>query len=172
MINKEKKEVIVDQVPVAKINENLFASTLSLKSVKKENSTKNIDIIDEIFIDSPSVKVSQENMQSAWVKYAEILESNGRYNIASILRISTPILLENSISYNVPNDTTRLEIGKELISIQNFIRNELKNNLKLNILVDKNIRKKFKHTTSEKYNVLKDKNPKIEKLKNIFKLSI
>ena len=172
LINKEKKEIVVDQVPVAKINENLFASTLSLKSVTKENSIKNIDIIDEIFIDSPSVKVSQENMQSAWVKYAEILESNGRYNIASILRISTPILLENSISYNVPNDTTRLEIGKELISIQNFIRNELKNNLKLNISVDKNIRKKFKHTTSEKYNVLKDKNPKIEKLKNIFKLSI
>ena len=52
------------------------------------------------------------------------------------------------------------------------MRKELKNNIKLNILVDKNIRKKFKYTTSEKYNALKEKNPKIEKLKNIFKLSI
>ena len=170
-INEENKEVIADEAPVAKIDENLFASTLSLKSIK-ENNTKNIDSIEEIFIDSPSVNTSEKNMQSAWVKYAETLESNGRYNIASILRISTPILSKNLISYNVPNDTTRLEIEKEIISIQNFIRKELKNNLKLIISVDKTIRKKFKYTTTEKYNALKDKNPKIEKLKNIFKLSI
>ena len=37
-------------------------------------------------------------MQSSWVKYAEILESNGRYNIASILRISTPVLIDNLIT--------------------------------------------------------------------------
>ena len=64
-----------------------------------------------------------------------------------------------------------IEIEKEIISIQNF-RKELKNNIKLNILVDKNIRKKFKYTNSEKYNALKEKNPKIKKIKNIFKLSI
>ena len=172
MINEENKEVIADEAPVAKIDENLFASTLSLKSIKEENNTKNVDSIEEVFIDSPSVNTSEKNMQSAWAKYAETLESNGRYNIASILRISTPILSKNSISYNVPNDTTRLEIEKEIISIQNFIRKELKNNLKLIISVDKNIRKKFKYTTTEKYNALKEKNPKLEKLKNIFKLSI
>ena len=129
-------------------------------------------MIDEIFIDSPNQNISEEIMQSSWIDYAEMLESNGRYNISSILRISTPILSENLISYSVPNDTTRLEIEKEIISIQNFMRKELKNNVKLIISVDKNIRKKFKYTISEKYNALKDKNPKIEKLKNIFKLSI
>ena len=129
-------------------------------------------MIDEIFIDSPNQNISEETMQSSWIDYAEMLESNGRYNISSILRISTPILSENLISYSVPNDTTRLEIEKEIISIQNFMRKELKNNVKLIISVDKNIRKKFKYTISEKYNALKDKNPKIEKLKNIFKLSI
>ena len=79
---------------------------------------------------------------------------------------------KNLINYNVPNDTTRHEIEKEIILIQNFIRKELKSNLKLVISVDKNIRNKFKYTISEKYNALKEKNPKIEKLKNIFKLSI
>ena len=168
----EKKEVLPDHVPIAEIDENLFASTLSLKSIKEDSSVKNIDVIDEIFIDSPNLNISEEKMQSSWIEYAEILESNGRYNISSILRISTPILSENLISYSVPNDTTRLEIEKEIISIQNFMRKELKNNIKLIISVDKNIRKKFKYTISEKYNALKDKNPKIEKLKNIFKLSI
>ena len=168
----EKKEVLPDHVPIAEIDENLFASTLSLKSIKEDSSVKNIDVIDEIFIDSPNLNISEEKMQSSWIEYAEILESNGRYNISSILRISTPILSENLISYSVPNDTTRLEIEKEIISIQNFMRKELKNNIKLIISVDKTIRKKFKYTISEKYNALKDKNPKIEKLKNIFKLSI
>ena len=168
----EKKEVLPDLVPIAEIDENLFASTLSLKSIKEDNSVKNIDVIDEIFIDSPNLNISVEKMQSSWIDYAEMLESNGRYNISSILRISTPILSENLISYSVPNDTTRLEIEKEIISIQNFMRKELKNNIKLIISVDKTIRKKFKYTISEKYNALKDKNPKIEKLKNIFKLSI
>ena len=171
-VAKEKKEVSPDHTPIAEIDENLFASTLSLKSIKEDSSVKNIDVIDEIFIDSPNLNISEEKMQSSWIEYAEILESNGRYNISSILRISTPILSENLISYSVPNDTTRLEIEKEIISIQNFMRKELKNNIKLIISVDKNIRKKFKYTISEKYNALKDKNPKIEKLKNIFKLSI
>ena len=171
-VAKEKKEVSPDHTPIAEIDENLFASTLSLKSIKEDSSVKNIDVIDEIFIDSPNLNISEEKMQSSWIEYAEILESNGRYNISSILRISTPILSENLITYSVPNDTTRLEIEKEIISIQNFMRKELKNNIKLIISVDKNIRKKFKYTISEKYNALKDKNPKIEKLKNIFKLSI
>ena len=171
-VREEKKEVLTSPVPIAKIDENLFASTLSLKSIKEDNGIKNIDVIDEIYIDSPTLNISEEYMQSAWVKYAKILESNGRYNIASILRISTPVLTENLISYTVPNDTSRIEIEKEIISIQNFMRKELKNNIKLNISVDKNIRKKFKYTTTEKYNALKEKNPKIEKLKNIFKLSI
>tara|TARA_B100000900_G_scaffold344387_1_gene308463 strand:- start:696 stop:2333 length:1638 start_codon:yes stop_codon:yes gene_type:complete len=172
IVSEEKKEVLPTAVPIAKIDENLFASTLSLKSIKEDNGIKNIDVIDEIYIDSPILNISEKHMQSAWVKYAKILESNGRYNIASILRISTPVLTENLISYNVPNDTTRIEIKKEIISIQNFIRKELKNNIKINISVDKNIRKKYKFTTTEKYNALKEKNPKIEKLKNIFKLSI
>jgi len=172
IVTGEKKEVLPAEVPIAKIDENLFASTLSLKSIEEDSGIKNIDVIDEIYIDSPNLNVSEKYMQSSWVKYAKILESNGRYNIASILRISTPVLNENLISYTVPNDTTRIEIEKEIISIQNFMRKELKNNIKLNILVDKNIKKKFKYTPSEKYNALKEKNPKIEKLKNIFKLSI
>ncbi len=172
IVREEKKEVLTIPVPIAKIDENLFASTLSLKSIEEDSGIKNIDVIDEIYIDSPTLNVSEKDMQSSWVEYAKILESNGRYNIASILRISTPVLNENFISYTVPNDTTRIEIEKEIISIQNFMRKELKNNIKLNILVDKNIKKKFKYTISEKYNALKEKNPKIEKLKNIFKLSI
>ena len=92
--------------------------------------------------------------------------------MASILRISTPVLNENLISYTVPNETTKIDILKEIISIQNFMRKELKNNIKLNISVNKNMEMKFKYTTSEKYNALKEKNPKIEKLKNIFRLSI
>ncbi len=171
-VAEEKKGVLPDHIPIAEIDKNLFASTLSLKSIKEDSGLKNIDVIDEIFIDSPNQNISEETMQSSWIDYAEMLESNGRYNISSILRISTPILSENLISYSVPNDTTRLEIEKEIISIQNFMRKELKNNVKLIISVDKNIRKKFKYTISEKYNALKDKNPKIEKLKNIFKLSI
>ena len=168
----EKNEVLPNHVPIAEIDKNLFASTLSLKSIKEDSSVKNINVIDEIFIDSPNLNISEEKMQSSWIDYAEMLESNGRYNISSILRISTPILSENLISYSVPNDTSRIEIEKEIISIQNFMRKELKNNIKLIVSVDKNIRKKFKYTISEKYNALKDKNPKIEKLKNIFKLSI
>ena len=172
LVTQEKKEFSAAQIPIAKIDENLFASTLSLKSIKDDNSLKNIDIIEEIFIDSPNLNISDENIQSTWVKYAELLESIGRYNIASILRISTPVFSDNLISYAVPNDTTRIEMEKEIISIQNFIRKELKNNIKLVVSVDKKIQKKFKYTVSEKFNALKEKNPKIEKLKNIFKLSI
>ena len=74
-----------------------------MKSIE-EDRIKNIDVIDEIHIDSPTQNISEKYMQSSWVKYAKILEANGRYNIASILDFDS-VLTENLISYTVPNDT-------------------------------------------------------------------
>ena len=57
--------------------------------------------------------VTIEDVLELWDEYIQIQEDKGRYNIASILRISTPTLKENHIHYKVSNNTSALEIDLE-----------------------------------------------------------
>ncbi len=99
-------------------------------------------------------------------------EDKGKYNLASILRISTPKLKQNTIIYSVPNNTTSLEIDLEKQQLLLFIRNKLKSKIDLHVKIDKKIDKKIAYTNKEKYELLKEKNPLIENLKSEFKLSV
>ena len=107
-----------------------------------------------------------------WDEYIQIQEDKGRYNIASILRISTPTLKENHIHYKVSNNTSALEIDLEKHQLVQFLRNRLKAKIELILTTDKTIDKKLTYTNKDKYNLLREKNPLIEELKNTFKLSI
>jgi DNA polymerase-3 subunit gamma/tau len=53
-----------------------------------------------------------------------------------------------------------------------FLRNRLKAKIELILTTDKTIDKKLTYTNKDKYNLLREKNPLIEELKNTFKLSI
>ncbi len=163
-IQKEKK-------PIAKINIADFeTSTLSLKSLEKDKSQiDNQKIDNEIYNDK---NISSQDIIQTWNEYAKIQEEKGKYNIASILRISTPSLEKNTIIYNVPNNTTSLEIDLEKQKLLLFFRTKLKSKIDLSVRIDKKIETKKAYTNKEKYQLLKEKNPLIIDLKNEFKLSI
>ena len=83
-----------------------------------------------------------------------------------------PTLKENYIHYKVSNNTSALEIDLEKHQLVQFLRNRLKAKIELILTIDKTIDKKLTYTNKDKYNLLKEKNPLIEELKNTFKLSI
>ena len=116
--------------------------------------------------------ITIEDIIELWDDYAKIQEDKGKYNLASILRISTPKLKQNTIIYSVPNNTTSLEIDLEKQQLLLFIRNKLKSKIDLHVKIDKKIDKKIAYTNKEKYELLKEKNPLIENLKSEFKLSV
>ena len=159
------------KTPLANIKiENFKTSTLSLKSIKKNKEIESESEVQDDHFEEKLVAI--EDVLELWDEYIQIQEDKGRYNIASILRISTPTLKENHIHYKVSNNTSALEIDLEKHQLVQFLRNRLKAKIELILTTDKTIDKKLTYTNKDKYNLLKEKNPLIEELKNTFKLSI
>ena len=159
------------KTPLANIKiENFKTSTLSLKSIQKNKEIESESEVQDDYFEEKLVTI--EDVLELWDEYIQIQEDKGRYNIASILRISTPTLKENHIHYKVSNNTSALEIDLEKHQLVQFLRNRLKAKIELILTTDKTIDKKLTYTNKDKYNLLKEKNPLIEELKNTFKLSI
>ena len=159
------------KTPLANIKiENFKTSTLSLKSIQKNKEIESESEVQDDHFEEKLVTI--EDVLELWDEYIQIQEDKGRYNIASILRISTPTLKENHIHYKVSNNTSALEIDLEKHQLVQFLRNRLKAKIELILTTDKTIDKKLTYTNKDKYNLLKEKNPLIEELKNTFKLSI
>tara|TARA_B100001769_G_scaffold80854_1_gene61292 strand:+ start:3062 stop:4684 length:1623 start_codon:yes stop_codon:yes gene_type:complete len=159
------------KTPLANIKiENFKTSTLSLKSIQKNKEIESESEVQDDHFEEKLVTI--EDVLELWDEYIQIQEDKGRYNIASILRISTPTLNQNHIHYKVSNNTSALEIDLEKHQLVQFLRNRLKAKIELILTTDKTIDKKLTYTNKDKYNLLKEKNPLIEELKNTFKLSI
>ena len=102
-----------------------------------------------------------------------MMEENGKYNIASILRIDKPKLNNETIEVTLPNSTNKIELESVKTEMLEYFRDNLKNkDIYLNITVDEGIQEKFIYTDKDKYDLMKKKNPNIEILKDTFNLSI
>jgi len=151
----------------------LSNSGLSLKSLEKkeENNTISNSIDPEVNLEENPY--TEADIIALWEKYSEMMEKEGRFNIASILRIDKPKLLKNTIKLTLPNSINKVELGIEKKEILDFIRKNLKNNnIFIDLIVDEKIEKKLVYTDKDKYDLMKKKNPNLQKLKNSFNLSI
>ena len=160
--------------PVAKIQiDNFKTPTLSLKSIitNKEIEEK-IDTKENLTDYNDIKEIDEVDIIQIWNEYSLSMENIGKYNIASILRISTPSYKNNIITYTVPNNTSKLEIDLEKQKLITYFRNKFSTNINLEIKINKTIDEKFAYTNKDKYDLLKTKNKSIMKLKEIFNLSI
>jgi len=158
--------------PIANLSVSEFqTSTLSLKSIEKNKEINDLDLDSEVEY-SNNNELILEDIIEVWDNYTNIQEEKGRYNIASILRISSPKFKNNTIIYSVPNNTTSLEIDSEKQNLLLFLRNKLESDIGLLIEIDKKMDENKAYTNKDKFEVLKKKNPLIDELRNTFKLSI
>tara|TARA_B100001564_G_scaffold354178_1_gene364316 strand:- start:3673 stop:5298 length:1626 start_codon:yes stop_codon:yes gene_type:complete len=158
--------------PIANLSVSKFqTSTLSLKSIEKNKEINDLDLDSEVEY-SNNNELILEDIIEVWDNYTNIQEEKGRYNIASILRISSPKFKNNTIIYSVPNNTNSLEIDSEKQNLLLFLRNKLESDIGLLIEIDKKMDENKAYTNKDKFEVLKKKNPLIDELRNTFKLSI
>ena len=151
----------------------LSNSGFSLKSLEKKEKNNTISNSVDHEVDLEENPYTEADIIALWEKYSEIMEKKGRFNIASILRIDKPKLLKNTIKLTLPNSINKVELGIEKKEILDFIRKNLKNNnICIDLIVDEKIEKKLVYTDKDKYDLMKKKNPILEKLKNSFNLSI
>ena len=154
-----------------KTSGNSGLSLKSIKTIKNHEFKSNDSIVDPEKLAKD--KFTEEDLVLSWNKYSEKIENSGKYNLASILRIDTPKLVENNICLELPNSTNKIELELNQHDLLKFIRKDLNNyEIKLKITINEKIEKKFTYTSKEKYDLLKSKNTLIEKLRLDFKLSI
>jgi len=163
-----------DIKPVLDIDiKQLSSSGLSLKSLeKKEEPTAKSSSVDNEANFEENL-YNETDIVALWEKYSEMMEEKGRFNIASILRIDKPRLVENTINYPLPNSINKVELDIEKKEIIDYIRKNLKNNdIYIELTVDEKIEEKLVYTEKDKYDLMKKKNPNLEKLRDYFNLSI
>ena len=149
-------------------------STMSLASIraKKElagtlqNTSKESEQL-------PSEPFTQTEMIEQWLKYAKRMEDNGQHIIASLLTLNSPILEENTIIHELPNESSKIDFDKEKQEILGYIRGMLRNhNLTIEVKINETILEKKLYTTQDKYKRLAELNPNLEIMRNMFGLEI
>jgi DNA polymerase-3 subunit gamma/tau len=167
------QEVVLPPKPVLK-NVTRRTSSLSLKSVHLKKEDKKEVIIDENFDNHPKDVFTQKELEKAWKLYHTKLIKSGQKSIAATFNADLPVLSENfKISLTLPNTLMQGQIEKEKPKLIKHLRTTLNNyGIQFSILVNETVTKKFAYTPQEKYSKLLEKNPAMEKLKEVFKLDV
>ena len=149
-------------------------SGLSLSSIKgkKEHLIRQMDvIIDEENL--PKEPFTEDALKETWITYVKNLEDQGKHNLASILSIDTPKLIDTTIHLEFPNATNKVELERNQFDLLSFIRKTLNNfDINLSITVNEEIEKQYAYTPFEKFEKLKEKNKNIDVLRKTFDLDI
>jgi DNA polymerase-3 subunit gamma/tau len=175
-VSTEKVESIQVKEPpkILLKQESKRASGLSLSSIKakKEHLIKQMDVvIDEENL--PKEAFTEEELINTWNAYVKILQDNGKHNLASILSIDTPRLIDTTISLEFPNATNKVEVERQQFELLGFIRKALNNfDISLSITVNEQMEKQYAYTPIEKFEKLKEKNQNIDILRKTFDLDI
>ncbi|MDR3250789.1 MAG: DNA polymerase III subunit gamma/tau [Tannerella sp.] len=116
---------------------------------------------------------TQKDLVDNWLKYAESLTIE-KTRLKNTLKNCKPTLRETFLfEVDVFNPSQEEEIGKCRDEILDYLHKKLNNtHLKMKInIVEKDV-KEMIYTSIEKYNYLNNKNSNLEKLKNIFNLTV
>ena len=149
-------------------------SGLSLSSIKKkkEHLIKQMEVVlDEE--DLPKDDFTEVQMKEHWELFVSDLERKGKYNLASILRIDTPKLVDTTIHLEFPNSTNKVEVERQQYDLLSYLRKELNNyDISLTISINEEKEKQYAYTPKEKYEKLNEKNPNLDLLRKTFDLDI
>ena len=151
------------------------ASGLSLSSIqkKKEHQIRLMEVtIKEE--DLPNDPFTEEDLLKYWAVFVTKLETDGKYNLASILQIDTPKLIdEHTIGLEFPNTTNKIEVERQQFELLQYLRKAVNNfSITLDIKVNETLEKKYVYTPEDKYEKLVEKNKHVKLLRKTFDLDI
>jgi DNA polymerase-3 subunit gamma/tau len=111
-------------------------------------------------------------MKSAWNRYAQKLEDNGYKINASILFMCDPKLENQTIIIELPTQTTYSHFEQEKPKLLGYLKNKLNNHIiEIEVIINEEVASKNVYTDDDKYEKLKNINPKLELLRKFFDLS-
>lgn len=154
------------ELPIGKV------SALSLSSIraKKELLESQKGIVKEE-VKFPTEAFTETEMLEFWFKYAQRLTDKGLMIMASLLRISNPKLDQFNITYELPNEGSKIDFEKEKPELLGYLRGHLHNHdITIEVIVNENVKSKVAFTPQDKFNRLNEINPNLEAFKKLFDL--
>ena len=117
---------------------------------------------------------SLEQLTALWEQYTQKAMDDNKINFYTILKSNAPILVTpTQIKVLIENSAQESILQDELVDFLNFLRSRLKN-FDVSIVTEKAERKITNrlYTSTEKYQYLLSKNPKLEDMRRIFNLNV
>jgi DNA polymerase-3 subunit gamma/tau len=173
-IIKELVQKTTPPIPVIQTTQRP-ASGLSLSSIrkKKEHQIKLMEVTVKEE-DLPNDPFTEEDFLKYWAVFVTKLETDGKYNLAAILQIDTPKLVDDhTIRLEFPNTTNKIEVERQQFELLQYLRKAVNNfSITLDIKVNETMEKKYAYTPEDKYEKLVEKNKHVELLRKTFDLDI
>lgn len=165
---KKEEKTTVEPITISPLSEGVSSFSLSSVALKKNataSETKKAS--------APKLreKVQQGKLQELWTAYALKKEKEGAQNIAAILNLCSPKLVEESIQVEVPNNINKKELQLEGNTLLPHLKDLLNNDhLTLEISVNEQQQEALVYTAEEKYKKFETINPALKDLKDAFGL--
>ena len=167
-----QKSEIKKEESASKENITRGVSGFSLSSIALKKAAKKINRPEVKEENLPEDAFDIENLTKLWNEYAEQIKTEGKQNIASIMRMHQPDLTNQStISFFVANDMNKVEMTREMELLMPFLRAKLNHyGIKIEIEIKETIREDSVYSPKEKYQHLIKINPALETLRENFDL--
>ena len=162
------------QVRTVHVDTTLPVIASSLATVNRRRVTFTIEVEEENFDNHPKDIFTEEVLQQLWKEYVALLITKGERSMASIVGTDLPKLGPDfKITFTVPNKLMEDQFRKGRPKLINFLREKLNNyGIKILVVLNETVEKKFAYTPLEKYNKMKEINPLLAKLRNAFELDM
>jgi DNA polymerase-3 subunit gamma/tau len=115
-----------------------------------------------------------DDLIKLWTNYANRKKLEGKINLFTLMTSRPPVLLDNAqIELCIENSIQEAQLLDEKIDLLNFLRTTLQNfNIDIVTKLVEDTHKKRLYTSTEKYQYMTKKNPKLEAFKQRFNLGI
>jgi DNA polymerase-3 subunit gamma/tau len=108
-----------------------------------------------------------------WNKHKDRLDNKGYKIISSLMGMSKVELDGTTIKYEVPNESSKIDLESEVPSILGYLKGHLKNHhIKIEIIVNETIQVKKLMDKRDIFLHMAEKNPALELLRKTFDLNI
>ncbi|MCP2029786.1 hypothetical protein L1276_004980 [Flavobacterium sp. HSC-32F16] len=121
----------------------------------------------------PTEEFNETDMLLHWNKYAERLGQKGLKIMESILLINDPVLNGTNITYELPNEGSKLDFESQVNGLLGYLKGHLHNHdITIDVIVNETIESKRSYNDQDRYNRLLEINPNIELLRSTFGLDL
>ncbi len=172
-ISSNKVQEIIENIAIPKkeVQYQTKINALSLKSLNEIRNFNQNKPKEEVQTVHLSEDFSQDALETVWKEYTNELEVKGKHILLSYMTMSKPVKMANHVHLEFPNEGPKNDFESQYNELLGVLKTKLKNHdIKIVIHVNQAIQAKKIYSKEDKYKYFVEKNPLLEKMRNLFEL--